>query len=127
MKRHSPQEVAAKLAHAGELAKRGLSQAEICNTLGVSVMTLHRWRKMRPVIFTPSASETPQAPVTKWQDQNPEAALLLELQSENQELRKIITDLLLEKLRLEQSPVKLASKPNKTEQTNFNRQLPLGR
>jgi transposase-like protein len=38
-------EIATKLAQANELATRGKLQSEIARTLGVSVMTLHRWRK----------------------------------------------------------------------------------
>src|SRR5215510_15958784 len=44
-KRYSRVEVATKLAHATDLARQGKLQSEIARTLGVSVMTLHRWRK----------------------------------------------------------------------------------
>ena len=44
-KRHSRTEIATKLAQANDLAMRGRLQSEIARTLGVSVMTLHRWRK----------------------------------------------------------------------------------
>src|SRR5262245_52113557 len=44
-KRHSRVEVATKLAQANDLARQGKLQSEIARTLGVSVMTLHRWRK----------------------------------------------------------------------------------
>src|SRR5215510_14139366 len=47
-KRHSSVEVATKLAQANNLATQGKSQGEIARTLGVSVMTLHRWRKAPP-------------------------------------------------------------------------------
>jgi transposase-like protein len=47
-KRHSRVEVATKLAHATDLARQGKPQSEIARTLGVSVMTLHRWRKAPP-------------------------------------------------------------------------------
>ena len=43
--KHSKTEIAAKLAQAGDLAAQGKLQSEIARTLGVSVMTLHRWRK----------------------------------------------------------------------------------
>ena len=43
-KRHSREEIAAKLAQARELSAQGKLQSEIARTLGVSVMTLHRWR-----------------------------------------------------------------------------------
>jgi hypothetical protein len=45
VKRHSPTEIAQKLAAASSLATTGASQQAICLQLGISVMTLHRWRK----------------------------------------------------------------------------------
>ena len=47
-KRHSRVEIATKLAQATDLATQGRSQREIAHMLGVSVMTLHRWRKVPP-------------------------------------------------------------------------------
>src|SRR5262245_49198950 len=47
-KRHSRVEIASKLARANDLATQGKLQSEIARTLGVSVMTLHRWRKALP-------------------------------------------------------------------------------
>jgi len=44
-KKHSRVEIATKLARANDLATQGKLQSEIARTLGVSVMTLHRWRK----------------------------------------------------------------------------------
>jgi putative transposase len=43
-KRHSSMEIATKLAQANDLAMQGKLQSEIARALGVSVMTLHRWR-----------------------------------------------------------------------------------
>jgi putative transposase len=47
-KRYSRVEIATKLAQANNLAMQGKAQSKIARTLGVSVMTLHRWRKARP-------------------------------------------------------------------------------
>ena len=47
-KRHSRVEIVTKLAQANDLATQGKLQSEIARTLGVSVMTLHRWRKAPP-------------------------------------------------------------------------------
>jgi transposase-like protein len=47
-KRHSRAEIATKLAQANELVTQGKLQSEVARTLGVSVMTLHRWRKVQP-------------------------------------------------------------------------------
>jgi hypothetical protein len=89
-KRHSHGEIAAKLAQAGELASQGKLQSEIAQSLGVSVMTLHRWRKLpvksnpRPIDLSPSQRIT-------------------DIQLENARLRRLVTDLLLEKMKLEET------------------------
>ena len=44
-KKHSEAEIASKLIKANDLATQGKLQSEIARTLGVSVMTLHRWRE----------------------------------------------------------------------------------
>jgi len=61
-KRHSRVEIATKLAQADELATQGKLQREIARTLGVSVMTLHRWHRAPPgpqcaLVVTPKARE----------------------------------------------------------------------
>ena len=43
-KRHRPEEVVAKLRQADEALAKGMSLAEVARTLGVSEVTLHRWR-----------------------------------------------------------------------------------
>src|SRR4030088_217579 len=47
--KHSKTEIQAELAQADDLARQGKLQSEIERTLGVSVMTLHRWRKLPTV------------------------------------------------------------------------------
>ena len=76
-KRHSRVEVATKLAQANDLARQGKLQSEIARTLGVSVMTLHRWRK----------EDEPH----RRDDRN------AELQLEISRLRRLVADLLLVK------------------------------
>ena len=46
--KHSKAQIARKLAEANDLAEQGKPQSEIAHALGVSVMTLHRWRKLPP-------------------------------------------------------------------------------
>jgi putative transposase len=46
-KRHASGEITARLAQANELAAKGKTQREISKALGVSVMTYHRWKKLR--------------------------------------------------------------------------------
>jgi putative transposase len=107
MKKHSPEEVLGKLGHANELAQRGLSQIEICNELGVSIMTLHRWKKLPMRHFgAHSARETLSPTHVPKPASGNDLQHLQELQLENQQLRKIITDLMLEKLRIEEAIAK---------------------
>jgi len=80
-KQHSRVEVATKLAQANNLARQGKLNGEIARTLGVSVMTLHRWRK--------EASQPDRA-----------TSGVAELQLENSRLRRLVTDLLLETIEL---------------------------
>src|SRR5262249_2182594 len=100
-KRHSRAEIATKLAQANGLATEGKLQSEIARALGVSVMTLHRWRKASPgpqpalVTTTPEAREPGR---TRGADDR-----IAELQLENSRLRRLVTDLLLEKVKLEEA------------------------
>src|SRR5262249_1266625 len=76
-KKHSRGEIARKLAQANHLARQGKLQSEIARTLGVSAMTLHRWRKA--LLGAPTRSG----------DQ------IAQLQLEISLLRRLVTDLLL--------------------------------
>ena len=96
--KHSKAEIAAKLAQAGDLATQGKLQSEIARTLGVSVMTLHRWRKMS---LAPRAADGLSEPSQL--DRAPPAGRIAELQLENSRLRRLVTDLLLEKMKLEEA------------------------
>src|SRR5947207_7606196 len=89
--KHSKAEIAAKLAQAEELAAQGKLQSEIARALGVSVMTLHRWRKLQS--GSNGLSRVDQTPQTQ----------IAELQLENSRLRRLVTDLLLEKMRIEEA------------------------
>ncbi|PPQ15092.1 transposase [Bradyrhizobium sp. AC87j1] len=104
MKKHSYQEIKLKLAQADELARAGSSQVSVCEALGVSVMTLHRWRKRRLSEDVGQPSEEPNAGRDA-----PRASIdemrraLEELTVENRRLRKLVTDLMLEKMTLEEA------------------------
>jgi putative transposase len=100
-KRHSPIEIAAKLAQADALIAQGRRNQEIARTLGVSVMTFHRWRKSQSV-RQDQQSETSDGPRPIDQLSETESlGLIAELQLENSRLRRLVTDLLLEKIKLE--------------------------
>jgi putative transposase len=95
-KRHSRAEIATKLAQANELATQGKLQSEIARALGVSVMTLHRWRKAPP--GAQPAHKTSEPGQTRGGSDR-----IAELQLENSRLRRLVTDLLLEKIKLEEA------------------------
>jgi putative transposase len=96
-RKHSKAEIAAKLAEADDLVTQGKLQSEIARALGVSVMTLHRWRK-RPS-GSNGSSQIDQTPQTR----------IAELQFENSQLRRLVTDLLLEQMKLEEAGRRTAS------------------
>src|ERR1700756_304417 len=105
MKKHSRQEILLKLRQAEDLARAGKSQVEICKALGVSVMTFHRWRKLslRKGEVRPAPSLAAE-PSTATPSTIPEMRRVLEdLTIENRRLRKIVTDLLLEKMKIEEA------------------------
>jgi putative transposase len=97
----------AKLTQAGALAAEGKLQPEIARVLGISVMTLHRWRKAQATAGAPVA-KMPSTPIPSGGDNR-----IAELQLENSRLRKLVTDLLLEKMKLEEASKaqKLPGKP----------------
>jgi putative transposase len=103
-KRHSAPEIAAKLHRADQMATDGMLQSDIARALGVSVMTYHRWRASRvasaKISDAPIVSARPQIARSLDREKDGE---LERLQIENSRLRKLLTDLLLEKARLEET------------------------
>jgi putative transposase len=95
-KKHSNAEIAAKLAQADDLAKGGMLQREVARTLDVSVMTLHRWRRIRLENATPSGPEE----IARFEEELGSGRRIAELELENSRLRRLITDLLLERVKL---------------------------
>ena len=89
-RKHSKAEIAFKLAEADDLVTQGKLQSEIARALGVSVMTLHRWRKLPSQ--SNGSSQIDQKPQTR----------IAELQLENSRLRRLVTDLLLEQMKREE-------------------------
>jgi putative transposase len=99
-KRHSRVEIATKLAQANELVTQGKLQSEIARTLGVSVMTLHRWRKAPP---GPQPAFVATHEAGRPFRTRGGGDRIAELQLENSRLRRLVTDLLLEKIRFEEA------------------------
>jgi putative transposase len=98
-KKHTHAEIAAKLARADDLSAQGRLQSDIARALGVSVMTLHRWRKASAEHHTASGSnEMPQ-----FDSDSDQSGRISELQLENARLRRLVTDLLLENMKLEEA------------------------
>jgi putative transposase len=102
-KRHASEEIAAKLAHADELAAKGKTQREISKALGVSIMTYHRWKKTpntsaRSAEVTERGKAEGRVPAS---DARGSDETIRQLELENSRLRRLVTDMLLEKLQLE--------------------------
>jgi putative transposase len=100
-RRHTALQIASKLAMADEMAADGRLHGDIAKSLGVSVMTYHRWRKARGSTMRPDprramngASSTVPYDRDSAGDRN--------LQHENSRLRRLVADLLLEKMKLEE-------------------------
>jgi len=106
--RHTPREVAAKLQEADTMHSEGKLHSEIARSLGISVMTYHRWRKarlnqtVRPPV-TPHEPPPSAEPNGAPQEIDIQLERARELQLENARLRHLVTDLLLEKLKLEEA------------------------
>lgn len=109
-KRHHSEEVSTKLREADDMAAKGKTQQEIAGALGVSVMTVHRWRKrqigelVRPsgnVASHPNSDGTSSA-YTSERARSERQERAAELELENFRLRQLVADLMLEKMKLEE-------------------------
>jgi putative transposase len=101
--RHTKSQIAEKLHTAGEMAAQGKLHSAIAKSLGISVMTYHRWRKAHGTSFRPTIQlvaddgERADIPIERQQ-----MSQIRGLQLENSRLRRLVTDLLLEKVKLEE-------------------------
>ena len=89
------------LDQAQEMAVQGKLHGDIAKALGVSLMTYHRWRKARAA----SRSAPPLAQFNRIDALAPrdQVKRIAELQLENSRLRSLVADVLLEKMKLEES------------------------
>ncbi len=101
-KRHSAAEIAAKLHRADRMAADGMLQSDIAQALGISVMTYHRWRASRSAGEKKNSAERRESEAASLSIDRDKTAQLERLQIENQRLRRLVTDLLLEKAKLEE-------------------------
>jgi len=102
-RRHTKAEITAKLAQAYELAAKGKTQREISRVIGVSIMTYHRWKKIADADdnFAVPAREEGQVPFQPSSDDDVDEAIW-RLRRENSRLRQLVTDMLLEKICVEE-------------------------
>lgn len=84
MKRPTAEEVIPKLRQAEADLALGLSVAQVCQKLGVSEQTLHRWRNQYGGL------------------KQDEAKRLKELEAENARLKRLVADLALDKQMLQE-------------------------
>jgi hypothetical protein len=103
MKRHDFQEVSTLLRLADDMIKSGKSQKDACKSLGISVMTFHRWRKLAA-----SADAFPQVSHNASEKAAAtngfaHSSQVDDLKLENQRLRRIVSDLLLEKMKVQEA------------------------
>lgn len=88
-KRHSPEQIIAKLREADGLLAAGASIAQVCQKLAVSEQTLHRWRNQYGGMKSSDAKR------------------LKELEQENLRLKKLVAEQALDMLILKE-----AARPN---------------
>src|SRR5262245_37737544 len=88
MKRHTAEEVIAKLRQAEADLAQGLSLSQVCQRLGVSEPTLHRWRNQYGGL------------------RQDEAKRLKELEAENARLKRLVAELALDKQMLQEAAKK---------------------
>jgi putative transposase len=93
-RKHSRAEIVAKIVQAGDLAAQGMLQHEIARVLGISTMTLHRWRRAAPA--------AKPGEVARFERELAQDEVVAELELENFRLRRLAVDLLLEKIKLEE-------------------------
>jgi putative transposase len=85
---------------ADDMAAQGRLHGDIAKSLGISVMTYHRWRKAR-LAHPASKSATSATPADNLAERE-QMNQIRELRLENMRLRRLVTDLLLEKDKLEE-------------------------
>lgn len=101
-RRHTSAQIATKLAMADEMAAMGRLHGDIAKSLGVSLMTYHRWRKARTAVARPSPPSTMSADLPAALNNWRQVGQIQDLQQENSRLRRLVADLLLEKVTLEE-------------------------
>ena len=100
--RHTEAEITAKLEQADGMSAQGELRGDIAKALGVSIVTYHRWRKAREGLRRAGQHPVGGAHRIELPAGLEQARRIGELQLENSRLRRLVTDLLLEKVTLEE-------------------------
>src|SRR5262249_53909920 len=102
---------ATKLGEAQALSAAGRTQTEIAKALGISVMTFHRWRRKLPRRpgSHPAAVTPPGHTAASSETESGRSSRGAELPLENARLRKLVTDLLLETMKVEDEQQRLSA------------------
>ena len=87
---------------ADDMAAQGRLHGDIAKSLGISLMTYHRWRKARGTLARRASRPMADAERVDISPEREEMNQIRELQLENSRLRRLVTDLLLEKVKLEE-------------------------
>jgi putative transposase len=103
MKKHDPEEISTILLRYEDLTSRGQSQKAVCNELGISVMTLHRWRKLARSEDFVEPPKPPRRSIDNGVDHEDDTSQIDQLKIENGRLRRIVSDLLLEKMKIQEA------------------------
>jgi putative transposase len=103
MKKHDPREISAMLLRYEDLTSRGQSQKSVCNELGISVMTLHRWRKLSRSEDFSEHQKSSDAAIEPALAEDADVTQIDQLKLENGRLRRIVSDLLLEKMKIQEA------------------------
>ena len=101
--RHTGPEIVVKLATADEMAARGVLHRDIARSLGISVMTYHRWRKAREGSASLALQLVADGQRREIPNDRETTGQIRGLKLENSRLRRLVADLLLEKIALEES------------------------
>jgi len=87
---------------ADDMASQGRLHGDIAKSLGISLMTYHRWRKTRGALARPASRPMTGVERIDISPEREQMSQIRELQLENSRLRRLVTDLLLEKVKLEE-------------------------
>jgi|tagenome__1003787_1003787.scaffolds.fasta_scaffold19406713_1 putative transposase len=109
-RKHSRAEIAAKLNQADQLLAEGKFRDEVTRALGVSNMTYHRWRKAQG---SERGGEAGSSNIHEEPGSHSRHQSMEELRIENARLRNLFTDVVLEKIKLEDELRSLRAKMDK--------------